>query len=125
MVDINKFADDLVSLNVTELQQLKKVLKDKYGLEETIAVAAAPVVAEVAKVEEQTDFKVLLTKVSEVTTEKLSAVKIVNRILAVGLKSAMDLCKEPPVVLKEKASKEEAESIKAEFAALNAIVELK
>lgn len=124
MVKVEKLADDLAALNVAELQHLKNYLKEKYGLEETVAVAA-PVIAEVAKVDEQKEFKVLLTKVSEVSAEKLNAVKVVNRLLNVGLKAAMDLIKEPPVILNEKASKEEAEAIRAEFAALNATVELK
>lgn len=125
MVKVEKLADDLAALNVSELQHLKKYLKEKYGLEETVAVAAAPAVAEVAKVEEQTEFRVLLTGVSDVTSEKLGAVKIVNRMLNVGLKPAMDLIKEPPVILNERASKIEAEAIKAEFNALNATIELK
>lgn len=112
MVDIDKFAEN-------------KVLKDKYGLEEPVAViATAPIVEEAVKVVEKTEFKVVLVKASEETKEKLNAVKVVNRLLGVGLKEAMELTKNPPVILNEKASKEEAEAIRSEFAALNAVVEL-
>ena len=125
MADLEKLAQELTSLDVNQLVAFKKILKDKHGLEEPTAVVASVVEEVKEKVAEKTEFKVLLTKVSEVTAEKLNAVKVVNKILNVGLKAAMDLIKEPPVILKEVASKEEAETIRAEFAALNAEIELK
>lgn len=123
MTPIEILADSLVKLNVTELQELKKVLKDKYGLEEAIPIIATPTI-QATKVEEKTIFDVLLKSVSTVTTEKLTAVKIVNKLTQVGLKIAMEMTKSLPVKLKEKVSKEEAEAIKAEFAILNCEVEL-
>jgi large subunit ribosomal protein L7/L12 len=126
MVDVEKFADELVKLSVVELIDLKKVLKEKYGLEINEAMATTKTEEKTVEVvEEKTSFTVKLIKVSEVTSEKLNAVKVVNRILDnIGLKAAMDLIKEPPVLLKEGISKTDAETIRAEFNALNAVVEL-
>jgi ribosomal protein L7/L12 len=122
---IEQHADELVKLSVTDLIELKKVLKDKYGLEinEALSVALKEEIEEVK--EEKTSFKVSLTKVSEETSKKLNAVKEVNRILNVGLKQAMEMVKTSlPVVLNENASNIEAQEIKTTFAAFEAEVEL-
>lgn len=124
-IDIEKFADDLVSLDVKQLQTLKKVLKDKYGLEETIPVAApAAVKEEPVKIVEKSHVNINLTKVSEVVSEKLNAVKVINRLINVGLKPAMDLTKQLPSLISENVVRADAEQFKTEMAALNCEVEL-
>ena len=126
LVEIERFAAELVSLDVTDLTALAKVLKEKYGLEATQAVMAVKdVEPEAEQIEEKTSFTVKLIKVSEVTSEKLNTVKEVNKILVVGLQAAMALIKEQlPLILKENISKVEAEEIKSIFNILNAEIEL-
>ena len=126
LVEIERFAAELVSLDVTDLTALAKVLKEKYGLEATQAVMAVKdVEPEAEQIEEKTSFTVKLIKVSEVTSEKLNTVKEVNKILVVGLQAAMVLIKEHlPLILKENISKVEAEEIKSIFNTLNAEIEL-
>lgn len=126
LVEIERFAAELVSLDVTDLTALAKVLKEKYGLEATQAVMAVKdVEPEAEQIEEKTSFTVKLIKVSEVTSEKLNTVKEVNKILVVGLQAAMTLIKEQlPLILKENISKVEAEEIKSIFNTLNAEIEL-
>ena len=126
LVEIERFAAELVSLDVTDLTALAKVLKEKYGLEATQAVMAVKdVEPEAEQIEEKTSFTVKLIKVSEVTSEKLNTVKEVNKILVVGLQAAMVLIKEQlPLILKENISKVEAEEIKSIFNILNAEIEL-
>ena len=126
MRDMTKFADDLVTLTVAELLELKKVLKDKYDLSinETVVVAQ-PTAETKLVVEEKNSFDVILTKVSEVTPEKLAAVKIVKRITELGLQDSNAATKTLPFTLKKDVPKEDAEAIKGEFATVNAIIELK
>lgn len=123
--DVEKLADDLAGLTTAELSNLIKILKDKYHLE---ASTHAPIKEEkeeeVKEEVKKTSFNVVLVKTSDVTTERLGAVKIVNRIMNVGLKAANDLTKELPVTIMENIPTEEAESIKAEFAAFNAVITL-
>jgi|WetSurMetagenome_2_1015567.scaffolds.fasta_scaffold255255_3 large subunit ribosomal protein L7/L12 len=123
MTNVEQFADQLVTLDVKQLIELKKVLKDKYGLEETVAVTTT-IIEEKPIVEEKTHFNVRIIKVSEITAEKLNSVKVINKILECGLKTANDMIKVLPVILKENVPKMEAESIKSELGVLNAIVEL-
>ena len=122
MEKIEKLVGELVSLTVTELIEFKKILKDKYGLEESVAVVTA-VVVEPEKVDEKTEFDVILNKVAD-GSDKLNTVKVINKALNVGLKPAMNLIKNLPVTLLKKVSKSEAESLKNELVLLNAEVEI-
>ena len=124
MTKTEEFADQLVKLTVTELKDLETVLKEKYGLTIAQATIAQEVIAPIEAVKEKTSFNAILTKVSEETKEKLSSVKEINRITAVGLKAAMEISKNLPFKLKENVSKVEAEGVKNIFAALNATVEI-
>jgi large subunit ribosomal protein L7/L12 len=119
MVDVDKVAEGLVALNVTELIALKKVLKDKYGIEEPIPVTATVIAEEAKVVEEKTEFNVVLQSIGS-GADKLNAVKEINKFNNVGLKQAMELTKSFPSLLKERVSKADAESIKSSLAALNA-----
>jgi len=126
MRDMTKFADDLVTLTVAELLELKKVLKDKYDLSINETVVVAQPTAETKPViEEKNSFDVILIKVSEITSEKLAAVKIVKRITELGLQDSNAATKTLPFTLKKDVPKEDAEAIKGEFATVNAIIELK
>lgn len=123
-MSVEEFADHLVTLSVTDLIELKKVLKEKYNLEMEAPAAVAIVEEKPEPIVEKTEFKIVLTGVSPISSEKLNSVKIINKLLNIGLQPSMALTKELPSVIMEKASKLEAETFKTEMGALNATVEL-
>jgi len=126
MADLSAIAEQLVNLTVKEVSELKGILKDQYGIEPAaaaVAVAAGPAGGgDAAAAAEQTEFTVML---SSAGAEKLKVVKEVKNLLGLGLKEAKDLVDAAPSVVKEGASKEEAESIKSALEGAGASVELK
>lgn len=127
MADLKAFAEQLVNLTVKEVNELAGILKNDYGIEPAaaaVAVAApaaggdggAPVVAE------QTEFDVILVSAGG---GKLNVVKVVKNITGLGLKEAKDVVDKAPTPIKEKVSREEAESIKAQLVEAGAEVEVK
>ena len=124
MADIKAIAEELVNLTVKEVQELKTILKDEYGIEPAaaaVAVAAAPA-AEAAAVEEKTSFDVVL---AEIGSAKLQVVKAVKEACGLGLKEAKDLVDGAPATIKEGLSKDEAENLKKTIEAAGANIELK
>ncbi|WP_320052354.1 50S ribosomal protein L7/L12 [uncultured Acetobacteroides sp.] len=124
MADLKKFAEELVNLSVKEVNELAKILKDEYGIEPAaaaVAVAAAPAAGEAAAAE-KTQFDVILKSAGGA---KLQVVKVVKEMTGLGLKEAKDLVDGAPKAVKEKVSKEEAESIKAQLEEAGAEVEVK
>ncbi|MGE0077309.1 MAG: 50S ribosomal protein L7/L12 [Bacteroidales bacterium] len=124
MADLKKFAEDLVNLSVKEVNELAKILKDEYGIEPAaaaVAVAAAPAAGGEAAAE-KTSFDVILKSAGGA---KLQVVKLVKELTGLGLKEAKDLVDAAPKAVKEGASKEEAESLKAQLEEAGAEVELK
>lgn len=122
MADLEKIADELSSLTVMEAADLSKMLEEKWGVSAAApvaAVAAAPA-GEVAEVKDE--FDVVLTSFGE---KKINVIKEVRAITALGLKEAKELVESAPKVVKEAASKTEAEEIKAKLEAAGASVELK
>ncbi len=123
MADLKKFAEELVNLSVKEVNELAKILKDEYGIEPAVAaVAAAPVAAEAAVVEEKSTFDVILKAAG---AQKLQIVKLVKDITGLGLKEAKAVVDSAPGPVKEGVSKEEAEAIKGQLVEAGAEVELK
>ena len=126
MADIKAIAEELVNLTVKEVNELATVLKDEYGIEPAaaaVAVAAGPVAGGAAEAaEEKTSFDVVLKAAG---AQKLQVIKKVKELLSLGLKDAKDLVDKAPATLKEGASKDEAEALKAEIEGLGAEVELK
>ncbi len=126
MADINAIAEQLVNLTVKEVNELLKTLKDQYGIEPAAAavVAAAPSagVAEAAAEKVQTEFDVILKHPGGA---KLQIVKLVKEITNLGLKEAKALVDAAPKAVKEKITKEEAESIKQQLVEAGAEVEVK
>ena len=124
MADLKAFAEQLVNLTVKEVNELAQILKDEYGIEPAaaaVAVAAGPAaVAEVA--EEKTSFDVVLKAAG---ANKLAIVKLVKELTGLGLKEAKDLVDAAPSVVKEGASKDEAEALKKALEEGGAEVELK
>jgi ribosomal protein L7/L12 len=124
MADLKKLAEELVALTVKEATELGQILKDEYGIEPAAAAVAvaAPAAGGAAAAEEKSSFDIVLTSAGGT---KLQVVKKVKDLLGVGLKEAKDLVDAAPKTLKEGASKEEAESMKAALEEVGAEVELK
>ena len=124
MADLKAFAEQLVNLTVKEVNELAQILKDEYGIEPAaaaVAVAAGPVAA-AAEAEEKTSFDVVLKAAG---AQKLQVIKKVKELLSLGLKDAKDMVDKAPATLKEGATKDEADALKAELEGLGAEVELK
>jgi large subunit ribosomal protein L7/L12 len=125
MADLKKLAEELVNLTVKQVNELAGILKDDYGIEPAaaaVAVAGPAASSEEAAPVEQTEFTVVLTAAGQA---KLGVVKLVKELTGLGLKEAKELVDAAPKAVKEKVSKEEAESIKAQLAEAGADVELK
>ncbi len=121
MADIAKFIEDIKALNVMELADLVKAIEEEFGVSAAapVAVAAGPVAA---AVEEKTDFDVILAEVGD---KKINVIKVVRELTGLGLKEAKDLVESAPKAIKEGASKDDAEAIKAKLEEAGAKVELK
>lgn len=117
-----EFIDAIKELTVLELNDLVKACEEEFGVSAAagVVVAAAGGAAEAA--EEKTEFDVELT---EVGPNKVKVIKVVREATGLGLKEAKDVVDGAPKVLKEGASKEEAEDIKAKLEAEGAKVTLK
>ena len=124
MADLKAFAEELVNLTVKEVNELAQILKDEYGIEPAaaaVAVAAGPAAGGAAAAE-KSSFDVILKSAG---AQKLAVVKAVKELTGLGLKEAKDLVDGAPKAVKEGASKEEAESLKAKLEEQGAEVELK
>lgn len=123
MADLNKLAEDIVGLTLLQAQELKTILKDKYGIEPAAGGAmmmAGPAAAAEA-VEEKTEFDVVLT---DAGPNKITVIKEVRAITGLGLKEAKDLV-EAGGKVKEAVSKADAEGLKKKLEEAGAKVELK
>ena len=112
--------EELKVLTVLELSELVKAVEEEFGVSAAAAVAAP--VAGAAAAEEKTEFDVELT---EVGAEKIKVIKAVREVTGLGLAEAKAVVDGAPKVLKEAASKEDAESIKAKLEEVGAKVTLK
>jgi large subunit ribosomal protein L7/L12 len=122
MADLGKIVDELSTLTVMEAAELSKLLEDKWGVSAAAAVAVAAPAGGAAAAEEKTSFDVELTAIGE---SKISVIKEVRAITSLGLKEAKDLVESAPKVVKEGASKDEAEEIKKKLEEAGATVVLK
>ena len=124
MADVKKLAEELVNLTVKEVNELAEVLKDEHGIEPAAAAAvvAAPAGGAEGGAAEQTEFDVVLVSAGGA---KLQIVKLVKELTGLGLKEAKAVVDDAPKAVKEKVSKDEAESLKAKFEEAGATVELK
>lgn len=120
---VTKLIEDVKSLTVLELNELVKALEEEFGVSAAapVAVAAAPAAA-AAPAEEQTEFDVVLKSVGQ---NKIAVIKVVREITGLGLKDAKAVVDAAPKAVKEGASKEDAEAIKAKLTEAGAEVELK
>ncbi len=116
--------DAIKELTVLELNDLVKACEEEFGVSAAagVVVAAAGAGDGAAAAEEKTEFDVELT---EVGPNKVKVIKVVREATGLGLKEAKDLVDAAPKMLKEGASKEEADDIKAKLEAEGAKVTLK
>ncbi len=119
--DKDAFLTALDSMTVLELNDLVKAIEEKFGVSAAAPVAVAAAAGPAAAVEEQTEFTVTLKTAGE---KKVEVIKAVRAITGLGLKEAKDLA-EAGGVLKEGASKEDAEKMKKDLEAAGATVEVK
>ncbi len=113
------------NMTVLEIVDLIEAMEEKFGVTAAAAVAAAPAAAaggDAAAAEEKTEFDVIL---SSFGSNKVSVIKAVRGITGLGLKEAKELVEGAPAPLKEGASKEEADDIKAKLEEAGASVEIK
>ncbi len=124
MADLQKIVDDLSTLTVLEAADLAKMLEEKWGVSAAaaVAVAAGPAGAGAAAAEEKTEFTVVLASAGD---KKIEVIKEVRALTGLGLKEAKDLVEGAPKNVKEGATKDEAEKIKATLEKVGAKVELK
>jgi large subunit ribosomal protein L7/L12 len=122
MADLKKFAEQLVGLTVLEVNELKTILKDEYGIEPAAAVAVAGPAAEAGPVEdEKTEFDVVL---KDAGAQKVAVIKAVKDITGLGLGEAKALVDGAPKTILEKAKKDDAETAKKKLVDAGATVDL-
>jgi len=123
---VDKVFDSLGSMTVLELVELKNKIEDEWGITAAAPVAvAAPGAAAAgdgAAAEEKTSFDVVLQGAGD---KKIQVIKVVRAVTGLGLKEAKDLVDGAPNAVKEGATQEEADSIKAQLEEAGATVELK
>jgi large subunit ribosomal protein L7/L12 len=124
MADIQQLEDQIVALTLLEASELVKKLEERLGVSAAAAVAAAPAgggAAAAPAAEEKTEFTVIL---KDAGANKISTIKAVREVTALGLKEAKDLVDGAPKPLKENVSKDEAAAIAKKFDGI-ASVEIK
>jgi len=109
-------------MSILELNDLVKAIEEEFGVTAAAPVAAAGAGAGEAAAEEQTEFDVELT---DAGSSKIKVIKVVREATGLGLKDAKELVDGAPKVVKEGASKEEAEELKAQLEEVGASIELK
>ena len=117
-----EFIEAIKELSVLELNDLVKACEEEFGVSAAAGVVVAAAGAGAAAAEEKTEFDVELT---EVCPNKVKVIKVVREVTGLGLKEAKDVVDGAPKVVKQGASKEEAEDIKTKLEAEGAKVTLK
>lgn len=109
-------------MTVLELSELVKAMEEKFGVSAAAPVAVAAAPAAGAAAEEKTEFDVILASAGD---KKINVIKVVREVTGLGLKEAKALVDGAPAPVKEGASKEDAEALKAKLEEAGAAVELK
>ena len=119
-----EFIAAIKELSVLELNELVKACEEEFGVSAAagVVVAAAGAADAGAAAEEKSEFDVELT---EVGAEKVKVIKVVREATGLGLKEAKDLVEAAPKMVKEGASKDEAEDLKKKLEEVGAKVTLK
>ncbi|SRR6266498_3666351 len=125
MADLKKLAEELTKLTVLEVNELKTILKDEYGIEPAaaaVAVAAPAAGGDTgAAADEKTEFTVTL---KDAGAQKVAVIKAVKELTGLGLGEAKALVDNAPSAIKEKAGKDDAETAKKTLEAAGATVEV-
>jgi len=124
MATVDTVLEQLGSMTVLELVELKNKIEEEWGVTAAAPVAAAaPAAADAgAAVEEKTAFDVVLTGAGQ---QKIQVIKVVRAVTGLGLKEAKDLVDGAPQAVKEGVNQEEADSVKAQLEEAGASVEIK
>jgi large subunit ribosomal protein L7/L12 len=127
MAGVDTVFEQLGSMTVLELVELKKKIEDEWGITAAapVAVAAPGAVAggeAAGAAEEKTSFDVVLAGAGQ---QKIQVIKVVRAVTGLGLKEAKDLVDGAPAPVKEGVNQEEADQIKAQLEEAGASVELK
>jgi len=124
MADVKKLAEELTKLTVLEVNELKNVLKDEYGIEPAAAAVAVAGPAAGAAAEEVAEKAEWTVTLKDAGSQKVAVIKAVKDITGLGLGEAKAIVDGVPAPVKEKVSKDEAETAKAALEAAGATVEL-
>ena len=118
-----KVLEMIEGMSILEAADLVKAMEEKFGVSAAapVAVAAAGPAA-AAEEEAKDEFNVMLTGVGD---KKIQVIKVVRAITGLGLKEAKELVESAPVAVKEGATKDEAEVMKAKLEEVGAIIDLK
>jgi large subunit ribosomal protein L7/L12 len=127
MAAVDTIFEQLGSMTVLELVELKNKIEEEWGITAAAPVAvaaagAAPAGGDGAAAEEKTSFDVVLTAAGG---QKIQVIKVVRAVTGLGLKEAKDLVDSAPKAVKEGIAQDEADSIKAQLEEAGAEVELK
>jgi large subunit ribosomal protein L7/L12 len=126
MADLKKLAESLTGLTVLEVNELKTILKDEYGIEPAaaaVAVAGPAAGADAAPAEDaKSDYTIVL---ADAGAQKVAVIKAVKDITGLGLGEAKAIVDSAPATVKENAPKDEAEAAKKTLEEAGATVELK
>ena len=114
--------DAIKEMTVLELNDLVKACEEEFGVSAAAGVVVAAAGAGAAAAEEKSEFDVELTEAGD---QKVKVIKVVREVTGLGLKEAKDVVDGAPKVLKEGASKEEAEEIKKKLEEVGAKATLK
>ena len=114
--------EEIKALTILELADLVKALEEEFGVSAAPVAVAGAAVAAAPAAEEKTEFDVVLTGAG---ANKLAVIKVVRELTGLGLKDAKDMVEGAPKTIKEGASKEDAEAIKAKLEEVGAKVEIK
>lgn len=122
-VSKNEILETISNMSVMEVVELIEAMEEKFNVSAAaVAVAAPAAAAGAAAVEEKTEFTVSLTGFGE---NKVNVIKVIRAVTGLGLKEAKDLVEAVPSVIKDGASKDEAQDIKKQLEEAGGSVEVK
>ena len=113
--------EEIKKMTVVELADLVKAIEEEFGVSAVAAAAPAAGGAAAGAAEEKSSFDVVLKDAGD---QKIKVIKVVRDATGLGLKEAKELVDGAPKTVKEGASKEEAEELKAKFSEVGAVIEL-
>ena len=121
---VTKILEEIKELKVLELNELVKAIEEEFGVSAAAMAVAAPAAGGAAAdaAAEKSEFDVVMT---DFGAKKLDVIKVVRELTGLGLKEAKEMVEGVPAKVKEGASKEDAEAIKAKLTEAGATVELK